>query len=1405
MAETAEESFPVFESYGGIVRCCSCASTLGADVHWKSSRHLLTFALFRNDGDVVDSQAIHTNRVITDFLRLAMERPSLESLKGLDSLQDLESQLYEARQLCTHSARCDMILRWLLDRLKASAEARNAPGSWHLLVVTLRLLPLGRLATLLGTADLVQIAQSTLHDGRADLELLGAIASCLNLLFDLSSDEQGAALQAMLAVDPSKAATFSGTWLKVALEATSSTCPAPASIPYALFEPATKLWAYRKQRDNENEMFAKHFMVPAAALLAMSANGSHVNSLKRKRDDVASDAASESRRTLETLLARHVFSPARLSFLERHEKQRQYSRSGEPMFLPVDLGDRLDSVKSAIASNELAPNALPVLLDVALRCAPAVNQRQRTKERPWVESVFATLLNCMVADGKPKDLAQLVDMLAVIGRRAALSKETLLSAVDSYARLPKAGDDSGTGDDIEWALIAQVVTFDASAFTTTPHATRLFDALSRAEKKAQDVGDPSRQLLDIDSPSLRQRTILVPVLQAFAKGRSLLTFIDIWHKQLLQDLDGASVWLQFGHSFSDLVETSLTHQQIAETVERLRRSLSSDMAEVAIPAKTVLLQAILAGIRSSDLLDAIHTDVEALFNELATNFDQYDSAVGSRRWHHSWRLLTTALDLWFPLWVAQQANRVAVMERVSSILASSAVTKAQGVLSGVHDDERIVQDARLFVLTLVRLLQPYSTEVPLMYKQATKGRGADQRSGSVKAPVLLQVENLESTHRELANEHFKNRLDELSRNSPGDGPRPLLTSSPVQEQSTTAKAVVETVLAYLRPLDDASVEQNAPRASVAVQELLSVPPAALTADEREHVLNAVAVTSLAYYGSESEQTRLALMIQLLEEPCLKADLYSAASLWQQAESASTMKSGEDKESAAAAKTLELLECLATRVVGHLLHYQSRNAAKASLLAIAAAAEATVESAASGNGFASDVRHLSLVKATFIEFDRHMRPELSQQCMKTEVIESYVNILVRDVETLVKEAKADQDREMILAIVLDALANLPRRDGVAADKTQALMSIVLDVVRQYGPGVPDSSEANGSTGNRNLILLRCLEFLSRERLEAPADNKTLEDLTHTLLDQNLPPRQHAAVLSAFTTACRKTDGGTRIERLQALLSGDEAPSGTSLLLLGVVLSTLSKEDFIAEPSADRQTPQVFLHRLLGTTTRAEDLASCRRAYECLVLVLKSQPFMTNQHTIEATLVCMSEIAARRVAHDRVLFLDICRVAQVLLQQYGTRVRDRLHLVVHLLQTLLSCFFRKTKGEDKTHKPLATRHARAMTRVLQLLCNPPQLRIKPKATDLVDESRKSQAHVGKYIQYVLHHYCSQVLKGVLGEGVREALMPGLWAMIEAMEINNADAVKILSSAMTNSERAVLRSLYDEYKTFGKWRGG
>jgi nucleolar pre-ribosomal-associated protein 2 len=54
------------------------------------------------------------------------------------------------------------------------------------------------------------------------------------------------------------------------------------------------------------------------------------------------------------------------------------------------------------------------------------------------------------------------------------------------------------------------------------------------------------------------------------------------------------------------------------------------------------------------------------------------------------------------------------------------------------------------------------------------------------------------------------------------------------------------------------------------------------------------------------------------------------------------------------------------------------------------------------------------------------------------------------------------------------------------------------------------------------------------------------------------------------------------------------------------------------------------------------------------------------------------------------------------------------------------------------------------------------------------------------------------------IREALTPGVWAMIEAMEVNSNEGIRVLSAEMNNSERSVLRTVYEDWKRFGKWEG-
>ncbi|KAK3072284.1 hypothetical protein LTR53_007100 [Teratosphaeriaceae sp. CCFEE 6253] len=1302
---------------------------------------------------------------------------SLERIKALNSLPNLDSQLEEAQQLCTHSARADMILRWLLEKLKSLVEFRTAPRSWDLLSTIIRILPPARLATSMGTADPLQIVQDTLTTNSASRDLIVTIAKSLTLMLEVASGVQGAALRALLSVDAAKAASFTGVWLYAAQQHALTVPQASGVDLKPLLQPASQVWSLRKPRGDEDELFARECLVPAAALLSDLCADPAAPPAKRKRHDPDGAAAAECMRTLETLVAKHVFLPARLAFFAPNQKSSSQATT-------TSLSDRLAPLKGAILIGGLESTALPTLLDIALRCAPATNQRQRTRERPWIEAVFAALLDCMLNEGEVHHRETLVAMLAVVGDRASLSKESLRD-----------------GKSADWRLVTQIITLDANVFADRDTATELFGAVSNAN------GHPP------ESVETLLQGVAVPVMKAFAKNRGMQTFIELWCAQLSSKFKEGAVWLRLADEFSGLVESSLTVEQVTEIVHRLCGTFSAELSDKALTANTVQLQAILGGIVSSELQDATHADVDALVGNL---LPEKSSPMAERwdnvsDWHHCWKLADTAMNLWFPLWAAQQDDNEVIATRTALMFESKAIKEA-GEVSAKADTYKSggkesmfapSHDARCFLFTLIRLMGSYNPAKIRLYEQATMSLDATQLSAPLQDVRLLANSKLAIRHDALAVEY----VEELQVNLEGgkdvsahlDKIRILVATASQRPQPVILDTIAERALAYLTPgFEDEG--EGAARASAGLQLLLMIPPAALQITQRGHALDAVAV--FPYHTRGLHCKRLQLLTQILEEPCpATTSIYSRKVLWQLADQGHELDQGTATEPGMRLQSLELLGRLAEQVCGHLLAHQRQSLVRKALQENVVAAETEITSAASGSGFIGRLHHLSVLQVVIRELQSKAKPETGPTSLSREVIGSYANTLSKDIKTLVKQVEAGLECQTEIAVILSAASRLLPGSGMDGHPKALDEQALFDWYARYVTAKSDAVASEQDTA----VLVRWTELLSRLRLATASRRRSWVQLAVTLLERHLPPKDHAAVLAIIFKACQDGDAETKQEYLQAFLPKTGRPSATSLMLLKIVIASLSREDYAGDPSASDEPPQAFLYRLLDAVADADGLLSCRRACECLVTVLKAKPFMVNQRGIEATVATLHGLAARHVPWNRILFLDACGIATVLLQQYRSRLQDRLHLLVQLFQGLLSCFFRKSQLLTEQSKPLTPRHARTFARLLQLLCSPPQNRSKSKASDLVDEVRKARAHVGQYVQYVLHHYCSQVLQGTLGEGVREALMPGLWALLEVMEVRDADAVKSLSAAMNNSERAILRSLYDEYKSFGKWKGG
>ena len=631
-------------------------------------------------------------------------KSTLDRLKALDALPNLEPQLEEIQQLCTHPARAEMILRWVLSKVQSDSEVRSASELWDAFLTTLRFLSPERIASLLGPSNFLRTLDTTLAEVKNDCnDLLSAVARLLAFLIEQGDTPTGAPVKAVLTLPALEAATFVGRWL----EKTSKAEPVAAETMVNLQSnilPALKIWGLRKSASDENEHFSKHCLVPIAHILPALVRMSSP-SKKRKRSFAGEDLGQpDIRGRLEALLARHIFLPARSAFFKAQTPsdgiRKRAIGSQRPSFILENLLEPL--AINGPSGVESAIKALPLLLDIALRSAPAPSPKQRLLEKPWVEALWEALHNCNKHSAdKLRSPGVLLEMLSVMSQTSSLSKETLNAIVSTYANLTGAEQ-----QETHWPLVARVVNVNAEVFLDNEMAETLFLNITRASIKLGE--DASLRKMDDDLNtvpdslpetlySLWKGDIVVPVMKAFARNRRLPQFIRSWQAQLKIDLHGTfwSVWTQLDHDIRPLLRESLTDQVVDELVRQLCSTIvqANDHRDVRdlpeLGASIVMLNAVLGGIQSDAVLDELHAQLESTFTALISLATAHigPGLIPALQARRSWALLTLLFETWFPRWAAQQTDGAAVVTKISNIVISEVLELAMTTSSTVHPEE----------------------------------------------------------------------------------------------------------------------------------------------------------------------------------------------------------------------------------------------------------------------------------------------------------------------------------------------------------------------------------------------------------------------------------------------------------------------------------------------------------------------------------------------------------------------------------------------------------------------------------------------------------------------------------------------------------------------------------------------
>lgn len=273
----------------------------------------------------------------------------------------------------------------------------------------------------------------------------------------------------------------------------------------------------------------------------------------------------------------------------------------------------------------------------------------------------------------------------------------------------------------------------------------------------------------------------------------------------------------------------------------------------------------------------------------------------------------------------------------------------------------------------------------------------------------------------------------------------------------------------------------------------------------------------------------------------------------------------------------------------------------------------------------------------------------------------------------------------------------------------------------------------------------------------------------------------------------------------------------------------------------------------------NLASLNSAYEesnitALLLrldvshiILQKHSQIINQHIIDSTIssiaLLISSASKTTLTSDEHdprpwhIFDRTCGILSILLLRYRRRLTGRYHLLVPALRDLLKCLFypptRKhlnitpttypakiaflaslpqwlnpsDRTSDLTLPPSSTAK---FSRLLQTLCDPSASAARnilkrrhnggtPADFNLTDETRILRRQVSQHTQYLLQTYCQVTLDGYISTESKDKLMPGLHAILNASDI---DLLRGINSGLNESQRAIWKDLYADWKKYGVW---
>ncbi|KAF2705974.1 hypothetical protein K504DRAFT_439390 [Pleomassaria siparia CBS 279.74] len=1170
---------------------------------------------------------------------------------------------------------------------------------------------------------------------------------------------------------------------------------------------------------------------------------------------------------LERLLARHLFAASRAAFFT-DKKTESSATDGTVVVAANSLASNLAPLRAKLLqaaqildTSEPLPSffiplfqAISQLLDMAIRFSPSRTPKTKVAEKPWIQAVFVALAECVGCSLEAPEFA--IPIVALIALERSL--HTLVvhdMTIDSQILEDLFWFHSGVKfplkkeRTIHWSLIAALIELDSGLFLTKPKSSPaalddrpedltnfLFDLISTIQFENSD--DTDSEKMDIDTPRQQHissppqnataqnvilRSIVLPMLSAYARNRDLLGFVRRWEVQLfeenpdvrspLQDAK-ARIWQDRSlvQALADKFEESLTKAQIldlfkkhANRIQAIQKTIkgkppvSADQMEDSRRAfgSAVIIYAILGSIQSDDITEYLQPFLLPLF-------ESYTTMVGSD-WHRTsvhmeiyWKTMCQLLHhLWY-ITLHGSPNLQASLILPVVTQASKDVTasrKGQG-------DRPITSKTRTAIIVFLLTTSDHLKTVPgqnsvvqdcirkvLKMISGTRLELVDLRHVveifCTDYPHLLEALEPEACEKALLSLLY--RLAEMNEQL-GTQIADALSDAIFGLRNTTLQATYSAAL--LSAVDETN--DNEILRVIIDNAFLRIHPSALHRDRREAILNKM--TEIIMTSPRNVDQLLSIMCHFMEIPNATAKVSSDGSLL------FDLAENLQEKKLELPLTMRLFQDFVRLTLSHILPNKNQAQNKRFLETFEAKLSTTTYDA--GKRTAGK---LAIMRATF----------MAQKENDVLPAKLYITYLLA----------ALHDEAVSRDYVVDAFNEIP---SVALREKGDSYNIAKDVMRTHVYVEVDLKKLLSSNGDE-AIAARPTKYWVRLHTTLGSfglysDPTWFVEFSLRILQEKMTEVEQATIMRSFAAAVSAMDNATRLSLVQRLVHSESTleKRRSSYRLLHLLVSAL--DDKHMEDAEQKQQQLTIVPRICALLAESPNVPAFNSLVNSVDVILREKHSLVTQHNIECILAVLVKLAARNSPSLSCnaapsIYTRLCETSRLILVLHRSRIGGRFHLVLPLLQNLLFCLFIPNTGRGMPLPPwlksasshparLTPANASHFTRLVSTLCSPTHFSVqkrhhkhntsqstsntKPALNDPVKAAREYASH---YLYPLLGSFCRYQLSGRLEAEVRKKLMTGIWEVVGVAAMDRA-SLDSMFAGLDGATRDVWRGLWSEY---------